>query len=200
MARDIAEGTNRLSVFFLKKQGYLPQGELLRYGGIRWTRGDWENNINFNVKTSGDEYETKETSYIELIYTVTIRWSGEKIDMRYKVPLVSTPCNYGGKRYWFICELSKNGAYCGRRIGVIYSVDRWFGCRYCGDIAYQAQFEGGNFRVGSVTDPDVEKALEEVKREYYNGKPTKRYERYLRLKEKMDNSWIRAAKRLGVKF
>ncbi|MDP3800070.1 MAG: hypothetical protein Q8Q90_01470, partial [bacterium] len=123
MTRSIAESTNRISVFFLKKHGYLSQAERLQYGDIKWTRGDWKNNINFYIKTSGDEYETKATSYIELIYTVTIRWSGEKTDMRYKVPLVTTPCHYGGKRYWFICELSKNGRYCGRRVGVIYSVD-----------------------------------------------------------------------------
>lgn len=197
MAKDIAEQTNRLSIFFLKKHGYLPQGQSWRYGGIKWSRGDWENNMNFNVKTSGDEYETRETSYIRLLYTVTVRRTGEKTDMDYKIPLVTTPCNYGGKRYWFICELSKNGCYCGRRVGVIYSVDKWFGCRYCANIAYQAQFEGGRFRVG-VTEPDVERAYNEVKAQYYNGKPTRKYKRYLRLREKMDNSWIRAAMKLGI--
>jgi hypothetical protein len=76
---------------------------------------------------------------------------------------------------------------------VIYSVDKWFGCRYCANIAYQAQFEGGRFRIGSVTEPDVEKAYNEIKRFYYAGKPTRKYKRYLRLRDKMDNSWARAA-------
>jgi len=200
MARAVAESTNRLSVFFLKKHGYLPQGKSRSYGGTKWTRGDWENNINFWVNTGDSESEAMGGSYVELIYTVTVRWSGEKIDMRYKVPLVTTPCNYGGRRYWFVCPLSKNGIYCGRRVGVIYSVDKWFGCRYCADIAYQTQFEGGAFRVGSVTEPDVEKAYNELKQKYYNGKPTRRYKRYLRLREKMNNSWVRVARKFGMEF
>lgn len=200
MARAVAEGTNRLSVFFLKKHGYLPQGESRSYGGIKWTRGDWANNINFWVSIEGGESEAMENSYVELTYTVTIHRSGEKTDMRYKVPLVATPCNYGGRRYWFVCPLSKNGVYCKRRVGVIYSIDKWFGCRYCADIAYQAQFEGGNFRVGSVTEPDVEKAYTEIKRKYYNNKPTRRHKHYLRLREKMDKSWARAAMKFGSEF
>jgi len=100
MTRTVAEGTNSLSVFFLKKHGYLPQGKSHNYGGIKWTRGDWKNNINFWVNT-------EEGGYVELTYTVTIRWSGEKTDMRHKVLLVTTPCNYGGRRYWFVCPLSK---------------------------------------------------------------------------------------------
>lgn len=191
MSRSIAESTNRLSIFFLKKHGYLTQEKSCHYGGIRWTMGDWENNINFWVSTTDN--------YVELIYTVTVHSSGEKTDMKYKVPLASTPCRFGGRRYWFVCPLYKNGRYCGRRVGVIYSVDKWFGCRYCAGIAYQAQFEGGNFRIGSVTEPDVEKAYYEVKRFYYNGKPTRRYKRYLRLREKMDNSWGRAFLEFGLK-
>ena len=200
MARSIAEQTNRLSVFFLKKHGYLPQGESYSYGGIRWTRGDWENNINFEIHTADYENESEETSYIELIYTITFNDTGKKVDMRYKVPLITTPCNYGGRRYWFRCPLSRNGVYCGRRVGVIYSIHKWFGCRYCADIAYQAQFEGGNFRTGSITEPDVERAYDEVKLKYYNGRPTRKYRRYLRLRQKMDNNWIKMLGRFGNKF
>jgi hypothetical protein len=196
MAKSQAENTNRLSVFFLKKHGYLSQDKTQSYGGIRWTRGDWENNINFYVSTDIED----DDSYIELIYTITFNYSGEKVNMRYKVPMTTTPCNYGGRRYWFKCSLYKNGVYCGRRVGVIYSVDRWFGCRYCANIAYQAQFEGGKFRIGSVCEPDVEKAYNEVKTMYYKGKPTKKHKRYLRLREKMNNSWARALGRFGNIF
>jgi hypothetical protein len=200
MAKAVAETTNSLSVFFLKKHGYLSQRSSQRYGGITWTRGDWKNNIHFWVNIEHGESETMGGSYVELEYTITIRMSGEKTDMKYKVPLVTTPCNYEGRRFWFICPLSRNGIYCGKRVGVIYSVDKWFGCRYCAGIAYQAQFEGGAFRVGSVTEPDVEKAYNEIKAKFYYGKPTRRYKRYLRLREKMDNSWARAAMKFGINF
>lgn len=200
MARAIAEQSNRLSVFFLKKHGYLSQEQSCKYGGIKWTRGDWENNISFWVCTSGTEEETPENSYIELIYTITNHWTEEKIDMKYKIPLITTPCNYGGKRYWFKCNLTKNGVYCGRRVGVLYSVGNWFGCRHCAEVAYQAQFQGGRFRTGSLCEPDVEKAYNEVKLKYYNGKPTRKYKHYLQLRYKMDNNWIRMLTRFGDKF
>jgi len=195
MARQEAENSNSLSIFWLKKYGYLEDG--LRWGGIKWTYGFYgrENNINFTTSINRDGND-----YIELHYINTNRATDERDEMDYKVFLTTTSCNFGGKRYWFVCPLSKNGRYCGRRVGVIYSIGKWFGCRYCADIAYRAQFDGGKFRAGSVCEPDVEKAYGEVKLKYYKGKPTKKYRRYLRLRQKMDNCWIRAAKHFGMEF
>ena len=197
MSKSIAEQSNRLSIFWLNKHGYLPAGGGWRYGGIKWTYGmsGDESSIGFTVTTNGDDGDS-----IRLQYTHTSQWTGEKESMDYRVELATTPCNYGGKRYWFICPLSKNGQYCGRRVGVLFSIGKWFGCRHCGEIAYQAQFEGGKFRVGSVCEPDVDRAWDEIKRQYYNGKPTRRYKHYLRLREKIDNSWIKAAMAVGIKF
>lgn len=195
MAKQEAEWSNRLSTRFLKKHGYLEDG--WRYGGIKWTYGlsGNESSIGFTTNIGGDEGD-----YIKLQYTHTSSWTGEKSSMDYRVELTTTPCNYGGKRYWFICPLSKNGRYCGRRVGVLFSIGKWYGCRHCGDICYAAQLEGGSFRVGSVTEPVVEKAYNDIKRFYYKGKPTRRYKRYLRLREKMDYSWARAAMKFGIKF
>jgi len=201
MARAKAEQSNRLSIFWLKKHGYLHKDYSNMSGTITWTYGYSENKSSISFAISRDNWGTaNERAYARLYYTHTNSWSGEKSEMDYKVQLATTPCRYGSKRYWFICPLSKNGQYCGRRVGVIYSIGKWFGCRHCGEIAYQAQFEGGNFRVGSVTEPDVEKAYNEIKREYYNGKPTRRHKRYLRLRKKMDNSWARAAVKFGMEF
>ena len=58
--------------------------------------------------------------YVKFNYTVTDRNTGEKTDYDYKVQLTTTPCNLGGVRYWFICPLSKNGVYCGRRVAKLY--------------------------------------------------------------------------------
>ncbi|MEW6407781.1 MAG: hypothetical protein AB1465_03765 [Patescibacteria group bacterium] len=201
MTKAIAEQSNALSIFFLKKHGYLPQGESWSSGGAKWTIGSWENNISFVVKTSGDEPETIETSYIELIYTINARSADEKKEnIRYKIPLITTPCNYGGKRYWFVCPLYKNGQYCGRRVGVIYSISKWFGCRHCGDIAYSKQMEGGKYRWNGVSIPDLEKAEKEIKRYYYNGKPTRKYKRYMRLNDKFEMGWVLMAARLDKRF
>lgn len=198
MARAIAEQSNSLKISWLKKKNYFPRGGSHHGGTITWSYGISEDKSSIGIEvTQGLEGQQ---DYMRLHYTHTDYWTSEKTKMDYQVQLTTTPCNLGGVRYWFICPLSKSGRYCGRRVGVLYSIGKWFGCRYCGDIAYQAQFEGGNFRVGSVTEPDVEKAFYEVKTKYYNGQPTRKYRRYLRLRRTMDYSWIRAAARFGNIF
>ncbi len=196
MTRNIAEQTNTLRIFWLKKHGYLPRGGEYVHGSIKWIYGlgGHENSIGFFVATKGND------NHIRLYYTQTNGMSGEKEDFSYKVRLVTTPCNFGGTRYWFICPIANNGKPCGRRVGVLFQVGKYFGCRYCGEIAYDAQFQGGRLRPGSVTEPDVERALAEVKYKYYNGLPTRKYKRYLRLREKMDDSWRRMIARFGNIF
>ena len=182
MTRKVAENTNSLSVFYLKKHGYLPQKESYTRGRIIWTyeHEDEENSMGFLVKTGNIG------GYVELIYTNTNYQSGEETDMRYKVPLVITPCNYGGRRYWFLCPLSSHEMPCKKRVAVMYGVGKWFGCRHCANVAYRAQFEGGDLRVGSNTEQKVQKAYAEVRREYYGGKPTRKYKRYMCLRKKKD--------------
>lgn len=199
MAKNQAGWSNALSIFFLKKYGYLDKSVSYKSGTITWSYGLSENKSRISISVIKDNLGTpQERVYANLRYTHTSNWDGEKSDMNFNVELATTPCNLGGgRRYWFICPLTKNGQYCGRRIGVIYAVGKWFGCRYCGNIAYNSQFEGGRYRVGSVCERDVEKAYDEIKRFYYNGKPTRRYKRYLRLREKMDNSWAKMAMRFG---
>ncbi len=199
MTRKIAEYTNRLSISFLKKQGMLPQGAFEKLGRILWVKKGWENNIAFRIKIHDPQKETHKTDYIELIYEVTNNWTGNKQDMKYKVPLVSTACNYGGRRYWFECPLSKDGKYCGQRVGVLYGFEQWFGCRRCANVAYQAQFQGGNYRMGSYTKADVEQAFSEVTRKYYKNKLTRKYKRYLRLREKLGYAYGKMSEKFGYK-
>ncbi|MBI4117691.1 MAG: hypothetical protein HY453_01250 [Parcubacteria group bacterium] len=194
MTRKIAEISNGLSVFFLKKHGFLPQGDSWRNGGIKWTWDDWQSNIGFSVQTQTDD----NSGYIELNYTVTDGQSNEKTEMKYKIKLVTTSCNYGGKRYWFECPLTTNGEYCGRRVGVIYSVGKLFGCRYCANVAYRAQFESGKYRVGSSTKLNIQDALTEATTRYYNGKPTRKFRRYLRLRERLEIMWAKIAEKLDI--
>ena len=117
--------------------------------------------------------------------------------MDYKIDLSTTPCRYGGKRYWFTCPLSKNGKYCGRRVGVLFSIGKWFGCRHCGEIAYQKQMEGGKYRWNGVSVPDIERAEKEVKRCYYKGKPTRKYRRVMRLNDRFEDGLIGMMAKLG---
>ena len=170
MAKQTAEGSNRLSIFWLKKNDFFPIGGGWRYGGIKWTyeMSGNESSISFTITTNGSESDN-----IKLQYTHTNRQTDEKEDMDFRV-----------------------GKYCGRRVGVLFSIGKWFGCRHCGEIAYAAQMESGKFRWNGISIKDIERAEKEVKRCYYNGKPTRKYKRLIRLNEKFESSFIMMAAHL----
>lgn len=195
MTRKIAELSNGLSIFFLKKHGFLPQGDSFRNGTIKWTFGECQSNVGFRVQIREAE---EDAGYIELIYAVIAGLTGEKTELEYKIRLIATPCNYGGRRYWFECPITNNGEYCGRRVGVIYTVGKLFGCRHCANIAYRAQFESGKYRVGACTKPNIQDALTEAKTRYYNGRPTRKFKRYLRLRERFETLWAKIAEKLDI--
>jgi hypothetical protein len=201
MSKNIAEQSNSLSIFWLKKHGYLNREYSSNYGGIKWTYGGSSEGSNINFRITRDDWGTTyETTHINLIYTHTDYWTKEKADMDSRIELDTTPCRYGGIRYWFICPLTKNGKYCGRRVGVLFSIGKWFGCRHCADIAYAKQMEGGKYRWNGVSIPDIERAEKEVKRMYYKGKPTRKHRRLMRLNENFEMGWVTMASKLDRKF
>jgi len=195
MGKQEAEWSNRFSIFWLKKHGYLPAGGGWGSGGITWTWGasDNKSSMGFTVATNNQDISGN-GNYVELRYTRTDRWTQEKEAFEYKVELTTTPCNYGGARYWFRCPLVRNGHYCGRRVGVLYNVGKYFGCRKCGDIAYSAQMKGGKYRGRSVTESDVERLEKEIKRNVYNGRLTRKYRRLIRMKAALADDWIMMAR------
>lgn len=190
MSKMIVEQSNALSIFWLKK--FIINGSY-KSGIVTWTFGVNKSSVGYTAVITETE------NYLELKYTHTDRGSGNKEDMDYKIQLTTSPCKYGGKRYWFICPLSKNGQYCGKRVGVIYSIGKYFGCRHCGEITYNSQMQSERYK-GFVSIPDIEKAEQEVKRNYYKGKPTRKYKRLMRLNEKFNISLFRATASLDKRF
>lgn len=96
-------------------------------------------------------------------------------EFEYDIALITTPCNYGGVRYWFQC------LFCQRRVGVLYSRADVFACRHCQFLTYESKLVSGNLKgIGRIISlPELEEAENKVKRIYYNGKPTKNYIRFL---------------------
>jgi hypothetical protein len=126
-------------------------------------------------------------------YTVTDRHTGEKTDYDYKVSLTTTPCNFGGVRYWFVCPLYTNGVYCGRSVGTLYLPPggKYFGSRHCYDLSYESRNESrlGRFgQLGSVLT--VERQMNElskrVKRSFYAGRPTRTFRKLLRMQNRLN--------------
>lgn len=131
---------------------------------------------------------------MRLTYTHTENYSEEKTDLNYEIRLTTTKCNLGGVRYWFICPLSRNGIYCGRRCGVLYG-GKYFGCRKCYDLKYQSQADSNRNKSGyflalnKIFDRDEEyEKIDKLKRWWYKGKPNKKYAKLLRKIGIIDNN------------
>ena len=78
---------------------------------------------------------------VRFMYTISSRNSEEKKDCDYIIPVVSTPCNFGGKRWWFACPLVINNQFCRRRCRIIYMppASEYFGCRECYQLTYESR-------------------------------------------------------------
>lgn len=180
-----ADDLKKISVYFLKKYDYFEPG--WHSGNLVWSRfGEKNGNISIQSDIRDEE------QYVRLIYTQTDIYTGEKNECDYKIPLTVSPCNYGGERYWFVCPWYVDGMYCGRRVGVLYLGQKYFACRHCQNLTYNCKNLGGLSKIAGqvVSIPELEMLEREVKRKYYNGKITKKYERFLKKWEKADRQMM----------
>lgn len=184
-SRDKVEDCKKLEISWLKKIDYLVG---YRGGNISWSIGERKTgNIGIYIVTLDDE-----ENYIRFQYAITNNSTGEKKDFDYKIPLITTKCNYGKKRYWFKCQLSINGQYCGRRVGALYLPPnaQYFGCRHCHNLTYETRNKNRKYKLFPLfyfmeKQMEAEKLEEKIKRKYYKGQPTKKQKRINRIYEKL---------------
>ncbi len=126
------EECKSISTTFLNKHGYFRNG--WNAGGMKWTRnGEQTGSISFTVSVQDW------TGEIRFQYTQTDKQTGEKEEMDYPARLSATPCHFGGKRWWFICPLVKDGIACNRRALRLYlGGGKYFGCRHCYNLTYES--------------------------------------------------------------
>lgn len=119
----------QLSVSWLKRQDFL-QKNTIKNGEIYWTRLSYggESHRIGEIKILSNFYG--ENSYIELNYTYK-----DNEHLNYRVQIISTTPNYGGKRYWFVCP------QCGKKVAFIYC-KKYFWCRHCHNLCYKTQQVG----------------------------------------------------------
>lgn len=124
-----------IDVFWLRRNDWFCG---FRSGTIAWrnSHGEETSSVGIQVEVFPDR---EGEDYVRFIYTSTNR-GGEETNLNYKVQLVKTPCYFGGFRYWFICPLTTNGVYCGRRVGKLYLPPNglYFGCRHCYNLTYKS--------------------------------------------------------------
>lgn len=175
-----ADSLKKIQTWELRKIGFFKSG--WRSGTMSWTNGWTGNKSNITINANVSEYG----NYIQLVYTQTDRESGEKENYDYKIPLTTTPCYFGGKRFWFTCVASRSGIYCGRRVAVLYKGGDYFACRHCYDLTYNSRNLSGISKVAGqvISIPELERLEREAKRKYYKGKMTRKYLRFLEKERK----------------
>jgi hypothetical protein len=106
------------------------------YGGwLHWTRGgEPSGSIRYWMICDG-AWDVR----LQLLYTVSRGDWRQEFD--YVTPIRSTPCHFGGRRYWFQCY------ECGRRCWRLHQSPRTlrFVCRTCADLRYQSSQEAHKY-------------------------------------------------------
>lgn len=180
-----ADSLMRLEIWWLAKKGYTGK---YRSGTIEWRHSDDTKSVITIQSNKPDEH----LPFIQLTYTQTDEDTLEESYLDYKIPLVTTPCYFGGVRYWFKCPLYVNGKYCGKRAGIIYKGGKYFACRHCQGLTYsiknlRKKYLHGYYRV-IETEWKIEELESKLKRHRYKGKPTRKYRRILNLERKIAQS------------
>jgi hypothetical protein len=156
------------------------------YGGtIKWTKvrtGEETARIGYAFAPLGEGY--KWDGRLRLKYTITRPSKGhlrggsdrdeDKTEMEYGINLETTPCNFGGERWWFRCPLVKNGQPCGRRCFKLYEPPgaNSFGCREGHDLTYESAQPAHEFDTlyAHIAD-DMDAPFELVRDALRNGPP-----------------------------
>lgn len=116
-----------IDIRWMKKQRYLHPGTT---GTLSWScRGEEFCSISFRAETN------------RLVLDYRNRQNGgEWKSIEDKIYFTWTPCNYGGRRQWFLCPR------CNRRVAIVYG-GKYFCCRHCHNLTYASQQEGGSDRL-----------------------------------------------------
>jgi hypothetical protein len=174
MFKQEADFLNKISVYWLNEHGYFDRS---KSGGIEWK----QQGNDISIETNMDQ------EYLRIHYWKGGMFKEEKEEVDYKVPLLTTECNFGGERYWFECPIYTNGNYCGRRVGVLYLGSKYFACRHCYDLTYSSKnrsYDNPAFDVIELSI-EAEKLAEKITTPFYDGKPTRKYKKLLELNKKI---------------
>jgi len=123
-----AEHCRKLDINKMLREGCLKPGY---GGGWQWLEnGEKVANIGFHTEENRIILNYRHRSY-----------GSDWVDVEQPVPIMWTPCRYGGQRPYFRCPGVVNGIHCGRRAIKLYSGGKYFLCRHCYSLAYNSQSE-----------------------------------------------------------
>ena len=171
MRKATVEESCDLTIQHLKRRGMLTGAQA--FDKITWTSSMTGKSTSVLLAVC-----VTDDPHVRLVYTIADR-RGET-DYNHGVSLVTTPCNFGGVRYWFACPS------CGRRVGVLYLApgDVHFRCRHCNDLSYWSRNCSGMESLGE-TGRQIDKLRSEIKRWTWRGLPTRKVRRLQAFQRKM---------------
>lgn len=180
--RQELDGLLYLDTKFLKDTGYL-SGHWS--GTIHWDNNHGEGS------SIGVEIDVKDDYGFTKVKYTTVANSYDEARLEYYIHMVASPCNLGGQRWWFDCPLVRSGSPCGNRVRKLFKNGKYFGCRQCLRLCYASQNENRRYRTGFfkiISDSSkAEQFRASFTREYYNGRPTRKMQRYRRLEQDADS-------------
>lgn len=175
----------------------LSLNELLKFTdfyvvNLPFDRGGFKNGVDIVIS-----FQKRKYPCLYFCYSL-LQPTGEYKDFEYKVDLVATACNYGGVRYWYRCPVEVLG--CDRRVGTLYKGGDYFACRHCFNLTYASRNSRGPHGLGKIDLNLVCNARNPLYSRYYRGKPTKRFQRALKMDKKFKQAmailnarWVKKA-------
>ena len=204
-----------IDMSFLRKHGYLGNHNKTISWEMRWLLnwketgniwieviniGTWlqlrESSDRWEVPTSSDKWQGLLSSdkfgqdkILRVYFTQTDNNTWKKEQFDYKIQLTSTPCNYWGCRYWFICPCGWN------RSNKLYLQGNWiFASRKTLWLKYEDQNQSKKRREMNMVfwkEYEARELYKTIKYKWRNGKPTRKYKSYM----KKMRVWIPAKER-----
>jgi hypothetical protein len=174
----VGDYSKTIDIKFLKKYWYLDVWIKYRKWWLQWNK-NWKDSWNIGVEVT--KWET--TWKVRVIFSQTNnQWEVKQFD--YTIPLVSTPCNYWGVRWWLLCPCKWN------RCSILYKQNNWiFASRKTLNLCYSEQKESKRYRYMWFVMWDAFTKIEVIRRTMKypmrNGKFTKKALRIIKLKQKM---------------
>ncbi len=176
-AKATTESMRCIFATFLNKHRYFKTGEY-QSGSMTWSRnGEVRQRVSFSVDSSN-------TSFCLWHNNVELGYFKPR---EYRIRLTTSPCFFGGVRYWFVCP------NCYKRVGTLYfSGESPLACRTCWNLSYESNNLSGIFKqIGSLKySYEIEEMYKNLRTPYYKGKMTKRYAKLLKHERRLEQAFI----------
>lgn len=173
--KSTVEESKSLSVFQMKAWGFYQ--EKSRWGEFAWT-ADKDNTV---VKFQWD----KDRLALHVEYAFADDLNDPRAVQDYFIRFTTTPCHFGGRRYWMHCP------ECQKRVGKLYLAGKYiFACRTCWRLTYSLCNASGIFRYAGkiLSFPQLDDLRSGMRSTRYKGKPTKKLLRYQKYRQKLEHT------------